>query len=95
MNSGSQEEITVLSIYHSFHHLLQLQWCGNKHLVKTGFQPVQQGPGKLLQKPSPKCVQLPVTQTNGVEKGHPTYLLHKPHTQIFLQQRAADTCHVL
>lgn len=42
MNCGSQEEITVLPIYQSFHHLLQLQWYGNKHLVQTGFEPVQQ-----------------------------------------------------
>lgn len=95
MNSGSQEEITVLSMYQPFHHLPQLQQSGNKHLVKTGFQPVQRALGKLLQKPSPKCVQLPVTQTNGAEKGQPTCLLCRPHTRIFIWQRAADTYHAL
>lgn len=85
----------LLWIYQSFHHLLQLQWSGNKCLVKTGLQPPQQALGKLWQKPSLKRVQLPVTQTNGAEKGQPISVLCKPCAWIFIWWGATDTYHNL
>lgn len=81
----------MLSIYQSFHHLLQLQWSGNKRLENTGFQPVQQAPGRQWQKPSPKHVQLPITQTNSAEKGQPTCLLCEPYTHGFSHHKEPQT----
>lgn len=73
--------------------------------MKTGSQPVQPALGTQCQKPSPRHVQLHLTQTNGAEKGaslsavqatHPHLHTTKSHRHLSLrrqkEQRADGAC---
>lgn len=73
--------------------------------MKTGSQPVQPALGTQCQKPSPRHVQLHLTQTNSAEKGaslsavqatHPHLHTTKSHRHLSLrrqkEQRADGAC---